>query len=32
MIFFHAYKGCDITSAMFGIGKGIAWNAFANFS
>jgi hypothetical protein len=24
LFFFHAYKGCDITSAMFGIDKGIA--------
>ena len=28
---FHAYTSCDVTSAMFGIGKKTAWNAWANF-
>ena len=31
LLFFHAYTGCDVTSAMFGIGKKTAWNAWANF-
>jgi hypothetical protein len=32
MLFFHAYKGCNVRSVMFGIGKEIVWNALANFS
>jgi hypothetical protein len=31
LLFFHAYTGCDVTSAMFGIGKKTAWNAWLNF-
>ena len=31
LLFFHAYTGCDVTSAMFGIGKKTAWIAWANF-
>ena len=31
VLFFHAYKGCDGTSAMFEIGKKTAWKALANF-
>jgi len=32
LLFFHAYTGCDVTSAMFGTGKKTAWKAWANFS
>ena len=28
MPFFHSYTGCDITSAMFGIGKKSAWKIY----
>lgn len=28
---FHALTGCDVVSAMFGIGKRTAWNAWAAF-
>ena len=31
LLFFHAYTGCDVTSAMSGIGKKTAWNAWTNF-
>ena len=31
LLFFHAIAGCDVTSAMFGIGKKTAWNAWASF-
>ena len=31
LLFFHSYTGCDVTLAMFGIGKNTAWNAWANF-
>ena len=26
LLFFHSFMGCDVTSAMFGIGKKTAWN------
>lgn len=29
--FFHAYTGCDVASAMSGIGKKTAWNAWDSF-
>ena len=29
--FFHAYTGCDLTSAMLGIGKKTTWNVWFNF-
>jgi len=29
--FFHAFTGCDVASAMFGIGKKTAWNAWITF-
>lgn len=29
--FFHAFTGCNTTSAFFGIGKTSAWNAWMNF-
>ena len=28
---FHAFTGCDVVSAMFGIGKKTAWNAWEAF-
>ena len=31
LIFFHAFTGCDITSAMHGIGKKTAWNIWQAF-
>ena len=31
LLFFHSFKGCDVTSAMFGIGKKTAKNAWATF-
>ena len=29
--FFHAFTGCDVVSAMFGIGKKTGWNALIAF-
>ena len=29
--FFHSFTGCDITSAMYGIGKNTAWNTWSAF-
>ena len=31
LLFFHSFTGCDLTSAMFGVGKKTAWNAWATF-
>ena len=31
LLFFHAYMGCDVTSALFGMGITTGWNAWANF-
>ena len=31
LLFFHSVTGCDVRSAMFGIGKKTAWNAWATF-
>ena len=31
LLFFHSFTGCDVTSAMFGVGKKTAWNAWATF-
>ena len=31
LLFFHSFTGCDVTSAMFEIGKMTAWNARATF-
>ena len=31
LLFFHAFTGCDVTSAMFGVGKKTAWKAWVEF-
>ena len=31
LLFLHSFTGCDVTSAMFEIGKMTAWNARATF-
>ena len=31
LLFFHSFTGCNVTSAMFEIGKKTAWNAWATF-